>query len=123
MTRLALFTGISPQQVMFKVAYDMEAFNPRMVTMAGKTILLHQLLMEGRTGQRFFDRHPEGCQPANILRLMTRCTAVSGRPDEWRMTGKAIRFELAVPRNQFAGSNHQMGINEGQNGQHNQVGR
>lgn len=108
---------------MVEPAFDTEAFHARMIAMAGKAILLQELLMEWRAGERFLDRLPKGRELADLFRLVAGRAALSRGPEKRCVAGKAVRFELAVAWNQLTGADHQMGIDEGKYGQGDQVGR
>ena len=73
-----------------------EALHPGMIAVTSNAILTDQLLMEWRRGERFQDRQAGGRKPADVLRLVAGHTALRLNPLECHMTGKAIRFQLAM---------------------------
>lgn len=122
MAGLAGFAHSWLQQGVVEMALLAETFDPGMIAMAGDTLLGDQFLVKCHGGQRLGDGKAGRRQAPDLLWLVARQAAPGICAEERRMAGKAVEFQLLVARNQLARTHHQVGINEYQYRQDNQIG-
>lgn len=120
--RLALLERRLLQQGMIEMLLRPETLHACVVAMAGHAVLVDQLLVERRRGERLGDGFACCRQMADLGRLMAGNTALRRRSEERRMAGEAVRLQLLVAGDQLARPDHQVRINESQNRNHDQIG-
>ena len=122
MATLAFVAGRLLQQAVVELPGRPETFHPSMIAMAGDTVRADEFLVERCRSQGFLDWQTCSGEFSYLLRLVTADAALLCGTGEGGMTGKTVRFQFCMAGNQLAGANHQVGIDESQNGQHYQVG-
>ena len=123
MTRLAFLADIARQQGMVEPPFDPVTAHARVIAMAGEAILLHQLLVKRRFGERLLDRHTQGGEFADVGGLMAANAAFGRNAGERCVAGKTVGFKGAVTGNESAGAHHQMGIDKRQHREGDEVRR
>ena len=111
------------QQEVIEMTGRPEALHTGMVTVAGNAILAFQLLVEGCRRQRLLNGFAQGSQAADVFRFVTVNATPGIGTGEGCVTGETIRLKTGMTRNQFARPDHQVRIDEGQDGEDDQVRR
>ena len=97
------------------------ALHAGVVAMADQAIPAGQLLVERHLGQRTGDGQAGRGQAPDLGWLVAGDAALRLGAAQGRVAGEAIRLQLLVAGNQLAGTHHQVGIDEGQHRQGDQV--
>lgn len=112
MATLAFVARRLLQQAVVELPGRPEALHPGMIAMAGDTVRADEFLVERCRRQGFLDWQTCSGEFPYLLRLVTTDAALRFGTSEGGMTGKAVRFQFCMARNQLAGTHHQVGIDE-----------
>ncbi len=118
MAAVALLYQIRFNQFMGELAYGAEGLYTFVLTVAGDTVILDQLLMEGHTLIFLIYAQTLGGLDADLIHLMALDTLARAAAEKGCMAGEAVAGDLGMGLNRVARADHGFGRGDGKPDQH-----